>query len=420
MHIDDLVLVGVAQSLKSLSKDQDDVLKLLKAKIGLNAEVLRQDKERSIAFVLADGRELPVAQALTEFQKLGGVEQVTLGALEEPKSELPEEMRAAFANTSRTVLSFRCQGKKRNFLVRVQRSRSTTLTFRNMVELVQAQPIRDQIWSTLANQLNSKLEMQGSPRVYAKDLPQYFKDPLRESDLGYEKPEYLQEIQLECKLAHQPLVIPEHLKETLEHVEPAPSPAPEVSDDPRADARARFYDEPYWAMKTNPVRWEVYGLCEIENARVSGESVKLGDAVQNFEKILERTKKFAEKIDSSFTEAFRYAQFLLTASSLSEAGPEKDFVAKVQAELKAKQFSEIALAICNQTIWIVPFLTSMGLSSEAVRALAAYDTIRDIFGGMGSWNDQGYDDATDQAEYSACSSSLYESLMSLFMASLNR
>jgi hypothetical protein len=167
---------------------------------------------------------LPAVQALSEFQKLDGVERVLVTELEESKTELPEEVRAAFAKTSRTMLSFRCQGNQRNFLVRVQRSPATAFTFKNMVELVQAQPIRDRIWAALANVLNPQLEVRKQLLIDARDLPEYFMDPRRESDHEYEKSSCLHEIQIECKLAHQPMNIPDHLKGNLSLVQPAPRP----------------------------------------------------------------------------------------------------------------------------------------------------------------------------------------------------
>jgi len=60
----------------------------------------------------------------------------------------------------------------------------------------------------------------------------------------------------------------------------------------------------------------------------------------------------------------------------------------------------------------------LGLSEAKLRGLLAY-LLSDVFGGMGSWNDQYFETPEAQQQYDAISARLYGALSAFFVATLN-
>jgi len=515
MQINDLVLIGVTESLKRLSIENDTFFTTWKKEGHFNTDQLRQNEQRSVGFRFADRSELPLTLAFSEFKKQG-LKKVSVAEAIFSQSGLPKEIEAAFANTSSLALCLQLNGSEKSFIVKSQLSPASEFTLKTLVELVQAQPARQQIWKSLTAFVNRYLENHEQPLINVNDLPQYLSQPEQEVTLEPQLTAMLREVQIDARLAKLPFVVPETLKKYLEFVEPFTppemcfnssarvsgqdvidlleaqpdqelvqqfmlgrlqdvlenfnnpqnwgewkkiilsqtedgvkdfglkamdsvmdvfmetndvpvipdhvrrifTPQPPDFEDPRDLARAQFYDEPYWAAKPNESRWEHFELHEITGIKIDKTSLSFDEATKKFNATLDRIRKFAEKVKSPFAEAFRYGQFLLNDASFSKADT-NEFSTQILSEMKAKNFSEMALEICERKIWIVPSFTKMGLSIKAIRALGAYASTRNLFGEMGSWNDENFLDEKDQAEYDACSAALYQGLTKFYIATLN-
>lgn len=136
------------------------------------------------------------------------------------------------------------------------------------------------------------------------------------------------------------------------------------------------------------------------------QSLGIEQAQSAFSKALEEIKVFVAEIQSPYEEAFSLALFIITGV--------KDFSSEeLIAQVKSSGFSERAIEVLNGRVWIADQFRELGLKSEKVRGLLAI-SIADVFGGMGSWNDQ-YGES-DQERYQTVSANMFQALKNYFAA----
>ncbi|HEY0093717.1 MAG TPA: hypothetical protein VGB96_05305, partial [Archangium sp.] len=124
---------------------------------------------------------------------------------------------------------------------------------------------------------------------------------------------------------------------------------------------------------------------------------------------LREAQSFAEQQDSPFFEAFKLARFVLESDKRVDALPEA---------LKAAGFSERAGEVFGRKAGAVSDFEPFHPSEEKLRGLVAC-SVADVFGGMGSWNDQYFDTEEAQERYEQVSAHLFSALRAFTVATLN-
>lgn len=139
-------------------------------------------------------------------------------------------------------------------------------------------------------------------------------------------------------------------------------------------------------------------------------------AVEVYARALEATASYARRIESPFAEAFALAGFFLRADDrgpgpLTLASPVD--IAAWQARIGELGFSEQARDVIGRHLPICNDLGFFKWSETTLRRLLACD-IGDVFGAMGSWNDQLFDE-----EGARLSNELLRALRDCFAGTLN-
>jgi hypothetical protein len=117
---------------------------------------------------------------------------------------------------------------------------------------------------------------------------------------------------------------------------------------------------------------------------------------------LEAIEAFAAKVDSPFTVNFRLAQTL--SAHTGSCGPsDRQALSKMMAAHAPEQETLGAL---------MDLFADFGWDADRVCGLAAVSAA-DVFGAMGSWNDQSFDGELD-AEFEALSSRLFTAMNDYF------
>jgi hypothetical protein len=199
-----------------------------------------------------------------------------------------------------------------------------------------------------------------------------------------------------CEEARENPVIPPQLAELF---------GPDERDQKRAQFRSRVSDAA-WRAVSNPDPWTCY-VWEDTGSPVPQHSM----SPVPFRKALTAIEAFARKNESPYTEAFRLAQFCLDL----EPGPwDEAFIKALPRRVEQSGFSELAVEVFGNNLGPTATLARLGWPRDRLGTVLAAG-IADVFGGMGSWNDQYFDDAE---EYGAVSGALAASFGPLWDALL--
>ncbi len=130
---------------------------------------------------------------------------------------------------------------------------------------------------------------------------------------------------------------------------------------------------------------------------------------QEFLEALDTIKDFSERMETPFTEAFKLARFAMSDAFAPPSGDGQE-LDKRKTELLQQSFSEHAITVFERHYYITD-LHSLGWDWNAVKGLMAIN-YANVFGGMGSWNDQYFGD--DQGEYERVSAVFFEKMRLYF------
>lgn len=171
---------------------------------------------------------------------------------------------------------------------------------------------------------------------------------------------------------------------------------PNEEDRKRANARSKG-EKDRWSLQSTKQPWEYYAFRELDVDRLAADP----DATETrlaFEKALREIQAFAKEIGSPFEGAFLLALFIL--HDLKTFDPEQ-----VEKQLLANNSSEHAVDVMKRQLWMAEQFGNLGFSNDQIKGLMAL-SVADVFGGMGSWNDQYVEN--DYERYQAVSAKLYQ------------
>ncbi|RYG06510.1 MAG: hypothetical protein EOO02_00325 [Chitinophagaceae bacterium] len=207
---------------------------------------------------------------------------------------------------------------------------------------------------------------------------------------------------------------------------------PDETNQKRAALRSKI-DDSGWHLANNTQSWEYNEFYKISDA-VGGSQPSSEETRPEFLRALKDIYRFATRSGSMFQEAFGLSLFVL--GKLDEFNIEESDVKSPGGKdgktpagkfdlndlnandrlLKSAGFSERAIENLKAAAWIVNEFRSIGWSEDRLRDQLAMN-ISNVFGGMGSWNDQYFE--KDQPEYDAVTAAFYEAFRSQFAAVLS-
>lgn len=187
-------------------------------------------------------------------------------------------------------------------------------------------------------------------------------------------------------------VIPEALKDKFTYPERPPIP-----------------DNQLWGAVDNPETWQMLLFQLLHQSKPesflaphpSVEVSSFTEALPEFRLAVKEIAEFAKRHNSVFQEPFRLALWVLDH-------PEAPLTA---AKLQSEGFSETAIRVTAQS-FTSGLLEALQLPPSVVRVGLALELV-DQFGGMGSWNDQGFESGADQDQYEKVSRQMYEQIVKL-------
>jgi len=274
-----------------------------------------------------------------------------------------------------------------------------------LYQLIVAQAFPAEIWlqcadpRQLAETLGENFDLTEFPRIEAERWGHYLK-ALVPTDAALVRDEVLELIRLECQRHGCEPVIPAALQEVF---------GPNDEQRRRLSFRGRLQHDMGWYLKMHPKPWCMFVFDEDDGTDVAGNEattiVKV-DLQHQFEAALEAIGAFAVNVQSPFAAHFQLAKSLAAQ-------------ARMEAPFNRVEFEKILIS--NNVpdyladTELVDLFAAFGWRTRRVFGLAAV-AAADVFGEMGSWNDQSFD-GEDAAQFDAVSSQLF-CTMNGYLASL--
>jgi hypothetical protein len=180
--------------------------------------------------------------------------------------------------------------------------------------------------------------------------------------------------------------------------------------------RERLQDGTEWVLGENEEQWQRYQFRELpaqaESGFFSGHRPALKD---RFEAVLTEAYDFSVRTSSPFADTFRLA-LLLSAKSSSALEVELDNTA-LRKEFSASGLSEGGLSLLDTVFPIIGAFAQFDWGASRIYALAAV-AVADVFGCLGSWNDQSFD-ARDHEIFKEVSARLFAHFNNYFSSLLS-
>lgn len=262
-----------------------------------------------------------------------------------------------------------------------------------LLRLIEVQGFSARIWQITGDQgrLRESLDeeeydLDEFPNIAACNWPDYLAG-LSADEAWPICHELVELVRIECQRSGTQPVIPHDLKHVF---------GPDDEERRRLHYRGRLQHDLGWRMcKVDRPRMS-YVLDRIEGAVPIDATPPLGRSRQDFIAALCATRDFARRVESPFVDTFEFALHLA-------AHAEGDDVPDLAA--LRRNDSGRPLVTWQSVDRFIDKFGAFGWGASRVLGLAAISAA-DIFGGMGSWNDQGFD-GDDEAEFHAVSEQLF-------------
>lgn len=242
--------------------------------------------------------------------------------------------------------------------------------------MIEAQPFSGRIWAycadtgQLATLLGGDRELDNFPRLKVEEWRPYLAS-LDEDDAASISDVLLDLIRLECARADCEAYIPDELSDVF---------GPDEISRRRLHFRDRLQRNFGWSLAQASVFWQMYVFEKLDIA-LSLPNTTLTQRKQEFDSALASIERFAGDVESEFQPAFQLA------ISLSKH-------ADIEKSVDGLRIKHLLPAL--QGTWadsvqdLIDVFVDFGWSPNRVLGLAAISAA-DVFGAMGSWNDQSFE-----------------------------
>lgn len=270
-----------------------------------------------------------------------------------------------------------------------------------LLRLIEAQNFGDRIWQIVADreQLTEKVdgdaELDDFPHIAAKDWPRFLSG-LAAEDVSLVSHVLVELVRLECQSRGLQPCIPDDLADIF---------GPDDEERRRLHFRGRLQCDLGWRIRETADPGMLFVLDRVDRHVAQDAPMPMAQARQQFIEALTLALDFARRVDSSFYPVLGAAKHL--ASEAVGAGPlDTNILEAVVPDLEAGLSPSVPLLIEAGEVF--------GWGANRLLGLAAIFTA-DVFGGMGSWNDQAFEAADDEA-FHEVSTKLFTALNRYFEA----
>lgn len=243
------------------------------------------------------------------------------------------------------------------------------VTGKELLDLVNAQPFADRIWSRCGKAF-SEHPLPDIPAMQAEQWPSFIEH--YSGDATSLAHAVCNIICSYCESRDLKRIIPAHLKDAF---------GPGELEEKRIHARSK---SDRWGLQPNSRPWQMYfyeetGITDMPAVTAPEKaSVKLRAS-------LAEIAAFATDIQSPFAEAFLLAEYLLS-KDVPEGILDQQHRSLIEKDLRKNGFSEMAIENFNKAFQYTEDFSEFGWSPGKISGLLAV-SLADVFGGMGSWND---------------------------------
>jgi len=274
-----------------------------------------------------------------------------------------------------------------------------------LLSLVSAQPSAAEVWKSCETEMET-FPLPDALVLKADEFETYIKSKKGEelSASGITSI-VCRAICLLCEQNHVRPVIPETLEDVF---------GPNKKEYDKALARGRTKYK--WYLKSMEQAWEVNFFEPLPITTLLAPKDDFVVLKENFEKALHDIAAFAEKIDSPFAEAFRFAAWFIDRK-IPAGDFDADHIEAIKKLLEQDGFTERALEVFQNNAFYLEEWHKMHFSTATIYNLFAVKNA-DVFGGMGSWNDQYLEN--DQEEFDRVSAETFAAMKKYFVAILSR
>ena len=275
-----------------------------------------------------------------------------------------------------------------------------------LIALVYAQPFIAEIWYGCEQGLK-EYQLPDVPVLTADTIEEFIKTQTAEQlEITGITNLVCSVIRTLCEQHHVRPVIPVRLQNSF---------APNEEEYDKAVARGRPNKEK-WYLQSARQNWEV---CLFEPLPITTLLEPKDDfslRKKQFVAALTEIENFAKKIDSPFAEAFRFANWFLEGK-IPDGNFDAEHIEEIKIALQQAGFTERAIEIFHSNSFYLEEWHKMKYPFETISDLFAVKNA-DVFGGMGSWNDQYLEN--DYAEYDRVSAETFTTMKNYFAAVLSR
>jgi hypothetical protein len=264
------------------------------------------------------------------------------------------------------------------------------VTARELLDLVKAQPFGIAVWE----QLNKVLDEYNDPNINTTPEQWEAKFPqMPPEDLERIAHPLCRAICVLCENSHAKPIIPTALSEAF---------GPDEEEQKRTAARSK--DKDRWMLQSTQNPWEYYAFQAIDYPQTEPPT-SYAESKAAFTQALKEIQQFAASIQSPFEASFTMAYFILTQPA--PASYDNQHAEKLAENMHHANISAAAIDNFRQASWIADLGTTLTWPATKIHSLLALK-FADVFGGMGSWNDQVIE--TEQEKYHQVSSNLFTTL----------
>ncbi len=320
---------------------------------------------------------------------------------------VPDAFKDAFFTSDPDAMmrGFLSPEQQAEYVPREEQLRVTEATTpQQFADLVDAQPFAREAWKRIVQDLNQFLPEGASPDT-VESLPDRLRAMPPEGLQSMFTGNMMEALQRAGRAQGSALTVPASLRGCVDLMYPV-----DADDIPERELLR---------LQTNPDVYQMFLFHELGDGTSAGSSgPSLDEARRAFMAVLRDASRFASEQESTYAPAFKLALFALEGQA-----PDYGRLARepMQAHLdaaKAAGFDDWPVEVFGRKLESLSMFLPLGPSEEKLRALLAY-LLSDVFGGMGSWNDQYFETPEAQQQYEALSPRLFAALSTFFVATLN-
>jgi|GEM_PF-2876641 len=500
-----------------------DLFETLLIAFGEQFELQEQGKVDAVSIAVepADNDRISFTEWLTSIRN-EEIEHIRLLPVPMEYETLAPHIVAAFASSADdTYLSVKTKSGTKCYVLHTFYSSPYELSPEDFVNLIDAQILTDDCWALITDLLQEHYSLNQGPDISGEDIREYMLSHRDDNTYDFIVSKCISEVQVECMVSEEPLIIPEELTHALyqsdfdfgtdpEHtsvflytlrevtaeeimelvtsqpfseteiwercvsvgaeygredlpldaaewtdfvnsktleelsdfsyiicraiatlcedidllnpVIPVSLPdafGPDELDQRRAQARSSMGNK-QWYLSPAKHPWESYIFKETGAIIPEDADENIEDAGNRYKESLHNIKAFAEKIESTFAEAFGLGLYLLEYQ-LPLGNYDEGHLEHILSAMRKKRFSERALQnFENYFRHLAPDAIVMHTSADQLAGILSVAIVSDLFGGMGSWNDIYMETEEEQETFNNISAEAYAAVRNYFRVLMSR